>query len=155
MADDGAIGTGVAARWCALAERRLNHLVGMFESGRWRWYSRSEAAFLEDIKEAKDAVEMWRALAATLPPPVSLGREVLGRSQKVSWREYLQGERRAQAAAAENAALAPESSPSGRNAIETDDPITKALANSIKGSATKQGRDGGKSSRYPFLKTKI
>ena len=140
MADEGAYGTGVAARWCALAERRLNHLVGMFESGRWRWYSRSEAAFLEDIKEAKDAVEMWRMLAATLPPPVSLGREVLGRSQKVSWREYLQGERRAQALSAENEAQAPESPPPrGRKGSEN--------------SAAKS-RDGGKS-RYPHLKIKI
>ena len=91
--DQGGIdSTGIGERWRALAERRLNHLVRMFETGRWRWYHRSEAAFLEDIKEARDAVEMWRALAATLPPPVSLGSEVLGRSLKLSWREHLQNE---------------------------------------------------------------
>jgi hypothetical protein len=35
----------------------------MFESGRWRRYY-SEVAFLEDIKEAKLAVETWRGLSA-------------------------------------------------------------------------------------------
>lgn len=34
----------------------------MFESGRWRRYH-SEVAFLENIREAKRAVQTWRALA--------------------------------------------------------------------------------------------
>lgn len=52
----------VAARWCALAEQRLEHLSEMFETGRWRRYH-SELAFLENIQEAKRAVQTWRALA--------------------------------------------------------------------------------------------
>lgn len=52
----------VAARWCALAEQRLQHLSEMFETGRWRRYH-SELAFLENIQEAKRAVQTWRALA--------------------------------------------------------------------------------------------
>ncbi|WP_369725194.1 TIGR03809 family protein [Bradyrhizobium sp. LLZ17] len=52
----------IAARWCALAEQRLEHLSEMFESGRWRRYH-SELAFLENIQEAKRAVQTWRALA--------------------------------------------------------------------------------------------
>jgi uncharacterized repeat protein (TIGR03809 family) len=52
----------VAARWCALAEQRLEHLSEMFETGRWRRYH-SEIAFLENIQEAKRAVQAWRALA--------------------------------------------------------------------------------------------
>ncbi|MET4119414.1 putative repeat protein (TIGR03809 family) [Bradyrhizobium sp. JR1.5] len=59
---DGAIGRDVAARWCALAEQRLVHLSEMFETGRWRRYH-SEIAFLENIQEAKLAVQTWRALA--------------------------------------------------------------------------------------------
>ncbi|QIP04397.1 TIGR03809 family protein [Bradyrhizobium symbiodeficiens] len=55
-------GRDVAARWCALAEQRLQHLSEMFETGRWRRYH-SEIAFLENIQEAKRAVETWRALA--------------------------------------------------------------------------------------------
>jgi len=52
----------VAARWCALAEQRLEHLSEMFETGRWRRYH-SEIAFLENIQEAKRAVQTWRAIA--------------------------------------------------------------------------------------------
>jgi uncharacterized repeat protein (TIGR03809 family) len=52
----------VIARWCTLAEQRLNYLTDMFESGRWRRYY-TEAAFLENIKEAKFAVETWRGLS--------------------------------------------------------------------------------------------
>lgn len=55
-------GREIAARWCALAEQRLEHLSEMFETGRWRRYH-SEIAFLENIQEAKRAVQTWRALA--------------------------------------------------------------------------------------------
>ncbi|MBW7964296.1 TIGR03809 family protein [Bradyrhizobium sp. BR 10261] len=58
----GASGREIAARWCALAEQRLEHLSEMFETGRWRRYH-SELAFLENIQEAKRAVQTWRALA--------------------------------------------------------------------------------------------
>ncbi len=59
---DAAAGRDIAARWCALAEQRLQHLSEMFETGRWRRYH-SEIAFLENIQEAKRAVQTWRALA--------------------------------------------------------------------------------------------
>jgi uncharacterized repeat protein (TIGR03809 family) len=49
-------------RWCALAEQRLEHLTELFETGRWRRYH-SEVSFLENIQEAKKAVETWRSLA--------------------------------------------------------------------------------------------
>jgi uncharacterized repeat protein (TIGR03809 family) len=51
------------ACWRELAEERLEYLTQMFESGRWRRYY-SEVAFLENIKEAKIAVETWRSLSA-------------------------------------------------------------------------------------------
>jgi uncharacterized repeat protein (TIGR03809 family) len=57
-----ALGRDIAARWCTLAEQRLEHLSEMFETGRWRRYH-SELAFLENIQEAKRAVQTWRALA--------------------------------------------------------------------------------------------
>lgn len=57
-----AAGREIAARWCALAEQRLQHLSEMFETGRWRRYH-SEIVFLENIQEAKRAVQTWRALA--------------------------------------------------------------------------------------------
>jgi uncharacterized repeat protein (TIGR03809 family) len=53
----------VLACWCALAERRLDYLTEMFESGRWRRYF-TELSFLENIREARNAVETWRNLSA-------------------------------------------------------------------------------------------
>jgi uncharacterized repeat protein (TIGR03809 family) len=59
---DVARGRDVVARWCALAEQRLEYLTELFETGRWRRYH-SERAFLENIQEAKSAVEIWRDLS--------------------------------------------------------------------------------------------
>jgi uncharacterized repeat protein (TIGR03809 family) len=52
----------LVARWCMLAEQRLEYLTELFETGRWRRYH-SELAFLENIQEAKAAVENWRKLS--------------------------------------------------------------------------------------------
>ena len=52
----------VLGRWRELAEQRLEHLTELFESGRWRRYY-GERAFLENIREAKVAVETWRGLS--------------------------------------------------------------------------------------------
>jgi hypothetical protein len=59
---DVARGRDIVARWCDLAERRLDYLTELFETGRWRRFH-SELAFLENIQEAKSAVEIWRDLA--------------------------------------------------------------------------------------------
>jgi uncharacterized repeat protein (TIGR03809 family) len=59
---DAARGREIIDRWCALAEQRLEHLTELFETGRWRRYH-SELSFLENIQEAKKAVETWRSLA--------------------------------------------------------------------------------------------
>ena len=59
---DVARGRDVVARWCDLAEQRLDYLTELFETGRWRRFH-SELAFLENIQEAKSAVETWRDLA--------------------------------------------------------------------------------------------
>jgi uncharacterized repeat protein (TIGR03809 family) len=58
---DVAHGRDVVARWCNLAEQRLEYLTELFETGRWRRFH-SEQAFLENIQEAKAAVETWRDL---------------------------------------------------------------------------------------------
>ena len=58
---DVARGRDIVGRWCTLAEQRLDHLTELFETGRWRRYH-SELAFLENIQEAKAAVELWRDL---------------------------------------------------------------------------------------------
>ena len=59
---DVARGRDIVARWSALAEQRLEYLTELFETGRWRRYH-SELAFLENIQEAKAAVEVWRDLS--------------------------------------------------------------------------------------------
>jgi uncharacterized repeat protein (TIGR03809 family) len=59
---DAARGRDVLARWCHLAEQRLEYLTELFETGRWRRFH-SEVAFLENIREAKTAVETWRDLS--------------------------------------------------------------------------------------------
>ncbi len=53
----------IVARWCALAERRLEYLTELFETGRWRRFH-GEQAFLENIRDAKTAVELWRELSS-------------------------------------------------------------------------------------------
>jgi uncharacterized repeat protein (TIGR03809 family) len=61
-------GADVLGRWRQLAEQRLEHLTELFESGRWRRYY-GEVAFLENIREAKVAVETWRGLSAPRAVP--------------------------------------------------------------------------------------
>jgi len=58
---DVARGRDIVARWCTLAEQRLLYLTELFDTGRWRRFH-SEIAFLENIQEAKAAVEIWREL---------------------------------------------------------------------------------------------
>ena len=62
VADGRDLGLDLGPRWRLLAERRLEHLTELFESGRWRRYY-SERAFLENIQEAKAAVALWRDLS--------------------------------------------------------------------------------------------
>jgi hypothetical protein len=63
---DVALRRDLMLRWCTLAEQRLQHLTELFESGRWRRYH-SQRDFLENIREAKRAVETWRVLSGRSP----------------------------------------------------------------------------------------
>ena len=58
-------GYWIVTRWRNLAERRLAYLNELYVSGRWRRYH-TEQAFVDNIRDAKRAVEAWRLLA----PPV-------------------------------------------------------------------------------------
>jgi hypothetical protein len=58
---DVARGREIVARWCNLAEQRFDYLTELFETGRWRRFY-SEGSFLENVREAKAAVEAWRDL---------------------------------------------------------------------------------------------
>ncbi|MGY3453574.1 TIGR03809 family protein [Bradyrhizobium sp. USDA 4353] len=68
---DVACSRELAARWCALAERRLDHLTELFDSGRWRRYY-TEQAFLDDLRHAKAAVQTWQGLSRAEPEPASI-----------------------------------------------------------------------------------
>src|SRR5580704_9503203 len=81
-------GRNVVARWCALAERRLEYLTELFESGRWRRFH-SEHAFLENIREAKTAVETWRGLMMREASPGNSVAEASWRGVARSRREAL------------------------------------------------------------------
>jgi len=74
-------GRDTVARWCNLAERRLEYLTDLFETGRWRRYH-SERAFLENIQEAKAAVETWRDLMARDAAPDHLAIDLTGVGRK-------------------------------------------------------------------------
>jgi len=96
-------GREIVERWCALAERRLDYLTDLFETGRWRRFH-TEEAFLENIREAKAAVQTWRMLASREATPNNrpvdfawLGRDAVPLAQRNSVR-FDQGERRATAA---------------------------------------------------------
>jgi len=58
---DAERGRALVQRWCLLAEQRLDYLTELFETGRWRRFF-GELEFLENVQEAKAAVESWRGL---------------------------------------------------------------------------------------------
>ena len=60
-------GRSIVVRWRMLAEQRLNHLIELYESGRWKRYH-EEAEFLEMVQEARSALKVWQQLA----PPDAL-----------------------------------------------------------------------------------
>ena len=72
---DVACSRELAERWCALAERRLDHLTELYESGRWRRYYTEQSLF-DDLRNAKAAVLAWRSLSEA-PLPAARVRPVL------------------------------------------------------------------------------
>ena len=105
---DAARGQEIVARWCNLAEQRLEHLTELFETGRWRRYH-SELAFLENIREARAAVDIWRELltreASLDNSPIDLAWLGRGKSILPPRRISLTPERRADATALAQAAM--------------------------------------------------
>jgi len=59
-------GRNVVARWRLLAERRLNYLLELHQSGRWTLYY-EEPEFLRSIQEARAALKTWEQLAPIDP----------------------------------------------------------------------------------------
>lgn len=70
-------GRSVVTRWRMLAERRLNYLVELYETGRWKVYYQ-EPEFLKVIQEARAALKTWEQLAPPNPvrdKPVEVAME--------------------------------------------------------------------------------
>lgn len=59
-------GRSVVVRWRLLAERRLNYLISLYETGRWKVYY-SEPEFLKVVQEARAALKTWEQLAPSDP----------------------------------------------------------------------------------------
>ncbi|HZP79616.1 MAG TPA: TIGR03809 family protein [Pseudolabrys sp.] len=63
-----------ARKWCSLAERRRDHYVELYQSGRWKHYY-SEEQFRERLRDAVEAVNTWAQIAGlrlaetSSPPP--------------------------------------------------------------------------------------
>jgi uncharacterized repeat protein (TIGR03809 family) len=104
---DVARGREIIARWCSLAERRLEYLTNLYETGRWRRYH-SERAFLENIQEAKAAVQSWRNLLTSEATRDNLKIDVswLGRGRAVL--EHYAPPRRVDPVLSEAAPVSPE-----------------------------------------------
>jgi hypothetical protein len=63
---DPKLGRSIVVRWRMLAEQRLNHLIELHQTGRWRRYH-TEAAFREMVREARAALKVWEELAPPDP----------------------------------------------------------------------------------------
>jgi hypothetical protein len=68
MAQEIPVRTSVetARKWHALAERRRRHFVDLYRSERWRRYY-SEAAFLAQMRDVIESVEMWAKVIERAP----------------------------------------------------------------------------------------
>lgn len=63
-ASDISRGRQILSRFLALAEERLAHLTELYETGRWKHYF-TQAELLENVRDAKKAVDAWRLLVST------------------------------------------------------------------------------------------
>jgi uncharacterized repeat protein (TIGR03809 family) len=59
----------IAAKWHALAQRRLTYVRELERSGRWRHFY-SEEQFGSYLREAERVAAVWRQLAASQFAPV-------------------------------------------------------------------------------------
>lgn len=55
-------------RWTRLTEKRRNHLLELYRSGRWRHYFPNEEALARELRSIARGIEDWRNL---IPPKVA------------------------------------------------------------------------------------
>ena len=56
----------ITLRWRALAEKRRDHFVRLYDTGRWRLYY-SEEEFIDRMHESIQLYEIWCRLAPLAP----------------------------------------------------------------------------------------
>ncbi len=66
ISGDAERGRSVIVRWRMLAERRLQYLIELYETGRWKVYYK-EPEFLKVVQEARVALATWEQLAPPDP----------------------------------------------------------------------------------------
>jgi uncharacterized repeat protein (TIGR03809 family) len=69
----------VARKWRDLAERRREHFVELYESGRWKYYY-SEAEFIREMREVVKAAEDWARIAPHGDTPTERLPQASGRN---------------------------------------------------------------------------
>jgi uncharacterized repeat protein (TIGR03809 family) len=153
---DVARGRDVLARWCNLAEQRLEYLTELFETGRWRRFH-SEVAFLENIREAKSAVEIWRDLSMreALPDNSAVDVSWLGHAGVTPFRPQAPRERLHLVASAP-AELPPRATPSVA-AIDAPafEPDLPALALALESASQPAPVTAPIQDRYPLLRNAL
>lgn len=55
-------GRSLVVRWRILAQQRMDHLIELYQTGRWKRYHK-EQDFLAMVQEARTALKMWEQLA--------------------------------------------------------------------------------------------
>jgi uncharacterized repeat protein (TIGR03809 family) len=63
---DSKLGRSIVVRWRMLAEQRLDYLIELHQTGRWRRYH-TETEFHEMVREARAALRVWEELAPPDP----------------------------------------------------------------------------------------
>ncbi|MCB1414492.1 MAG: TIGR03809 family protein [Xanthobacteraceae bacterium] len=146
-------GRAIIERWRVLAEKRLDYLIELLETGRWqRFHTKTD--FLENLEEAKTAVETWRMLAsreATVdnrPVDLSwLGRGAVPLAQR-------DGVSKTQPAATTvRARLSPSPSPAAPSPCRVDGP--PPLVPSADGDWPRSADVATMQERYPLLRVTL
>ncbi|MFO1100308.1 MAG: TIGR03809 family protein [Xanthobacteraceae bacterium] len=81
-------------KWLALAHRRKDHLVDLYQSGRWRLYY-SEAEFICRVREAVREIDRWSATerASATAEASDVGHEDVGHEDVGHEREWFASRR--------------------------------------------------------------
>jgi uncharacterized repeat protein (TIGR03809 family) len=64
----------IARKWLDLAERRKEHLIELYESGRWTHYY-TEAKMVAEVRAAIRACDGWEKIVGVLSQPNAMTSE--------------------------------------------------------------------------------